>query len=62
VFVREVDAAGKKLDKHELWNKVMFGFFEVSGRAVAELRQPGIKSSGALKRLSAEPRKGLLAR
>lgn len=44
------------------WNKVMFGFFEASGRAVAELRQPGVKPSGAPKRISEELREALLAR
>ena len=34
------------------WTKVMFGFFEVSGRAVAELRQPGVKAHGAPKRIT----------
>lgn len=34
------------------WKKVMSGFFEASGRAVAELRQPGIKPSGAPKRIT----------
>ena len=30
----------------------MFGFFEASGRAIAELRQPGIKPAGAPKRIT----------
>ena len=42
------------------WKKVMFGFFEASGRAVAELRQPGIKPSGAPKRISGELRAAVL--
>lgn len=42
------------------WKKVMAGFFEASGRAVAELRQPGIKPSGAPKRISAALRDDLL--
>ncbi len=42
------------------WKKVMFGFFEISGRAVADLRQPGVKPSGAPKRISGELRKALL--
>ncbi len=44
------------------WKKVMFGFFEASGRAVAELRQPGIKPSGAPKRIAGDLRDALLAR
>lgn len=35
------------------WKNVMRGMFEVSGRAVAELRQPGIKPMGAPKRIHA---------
>jgi hypothetical protein len=35
------------------WKQVMAGFFEASGRAIAEMRQPGIKPSGAPKRISA---------
>jgi hypothetical protein len=35
------------------WKKVMFGWFEASGRAVAELRQPGVKPRGAPKRVTA---------
>ncbi len=34
----------------------MFGIFEWSGRAIAELRQPGVKASGAPKRVTAEMR------
>jgi hypothetical protein len=33
------------------WKKVMGGLFEVSGRAVADLRQPGVKPRGAPKRI-----------
>ncbi len=36
------------------WKKVMFGLFEASGRAVAELRQPGVKPRGAPKRVTAD--------
>ncbi len=36
------------------WKQVMAGLFEASGRAVAELRQPGIKAAGAPKRITAE--------
>lgn len=44
------------------WKKVMSGFFEASGRAVAELRQPGIKPAGAPKRITAGLRQDILAR
>jgi len=44
------------------WKKVMFGFFEASGRAVAELRQPGIKAPGAPKRITAGLKRGILER
>lgn len=44
------------------WKQVMSGFFEVSGRAVAELRQPGIKPSGAPKRIDGGMRAALLER
>jgi hypothetical protein len=33
------------------WKQVMNGMFEASGRAIADLRQPGIKPSGAPKRI-----------
>jgi hypothetical protein len=39
----------------------MFGLFEVSGRAVAELRQPGVKPRGAPKRVTADLLEGVLA-
>ncbi len=42
------------------WKKSVFGFFESSGRAVADLRQPGIKPSGAPKRVSDEHRAKIL--
>ena len=42
------------------WKKVMAGFFEASGRAVAELRQPGIKPAGAPKRITAAMRAEVL--
>lgn len=44
------------------WKKVTFGLFEVSGRAVAELRQPGIKASGSPKRIGGELCEALLKR
>lgn len=44
------------------WKKVTFGLFEASGRAVAELRQPGIKPSGTPKRIGGELREALLMR
>ncbi len=33
------------------WKQVMNGMFEASGRAIADLRQPGIKPTGASKRI-----------
>lgn len=42
------------------WKKSVFGFFEGSGRAVADLRQPGIKPAGAPKRVSAAHRERIL--
>lgn len=44
------------------WQKVMFGFFEVSGRAVADLRQPGVKPAGVPKRISRDLREAVLKR
>lgn len=43
------------------WKHVMRGMFEVSGRAVAELRQPGIKPLGAPKRIHPQLQKQILA-
>lgn len=34
------------------WRQVMFGIFEASGRAISEMRQPGVKPSGAPKRIT----------
>lgn len=42
------------------WKKSVFGFFEGSGRAVAELKQPGIKPIGAPKRVSGAHRAKIL--
>ncbi len=42
------------------WKKSMFGIFEWSGRAIAELRQPGVKPWGAPKRVSPELREKIL--
>jgi hypothetical protein len=42
------------------WKKVMFGMFEVSGRAIADLRQPGMKPAGTAKRISGEMRAAVL--
>jgi hypothetical protein len=42
------------------WKKSVFGFFEGSGRAVAELRQPGVKPAGAPKRVGAAHRARIL--
>lgn len=46
---------------HSAWKKSLFGIFEWSGRAIAELRQPGVKASGAPKRVSPELRERALA-
>jgi len=46
---------------HSAWKKSMFGFFEWSGRAIAELRQPGVKAGGAPKRVSADQRERALS-
>lgn len=43
------------------WRQVMFGLFELGGSAIADLRQPGIKPSGAPKRLAPALRQELLA-
>ena len=42
------------------WKQVTFGLFEASGRAVAELRVPGVKPSGAPKRIDPAMRGDLL--
>lgn len=42
------------------WKQVMFGMFEVSGRAIAELRQPGIKAADAPKRITPDLRDAVL--
>lgn len=44
------------------WKNVTFGLFEASGRAVAELRVPGVKPSGAPKRIRGNLRAELLKR
>jgi hypothetical protein len=44
------------------WRQVMFGFFKASGRAIAELRQPGIKKPGTPKRINPDLRNTALAR
>lgn len=49
-----------KRRNHSAWKQSVFGFFEWSGRAIAELRQPGIKPSGAPKRVSAGLREEIL--
>jgi len=46
---------------HSAWKQSMFGIFEWSGRAIAELRQPGVKPEGAPKRVSAALRDRALA-
>ena len=42
------------------WKRSVFGLFEWSGRAVADLRQPGLKPSGAPKRVSGAHRGEIL--
>ncbi|MCP5532990.1 MAG: hypothetical protein H7A48_07445 [Akkermansiaceae bacterium] len=42
------------------WKQVMGGLFEVSGRAIADLRQPGAKPAGVPKRIGPELRDGFL--
>jgi hypothetical protein len=42
------------------WKNVMRGMFEVSGRAIADLHQPGIKPFGAPKRIHAQLQKQIL--
>lgn len=44
------------------WKKAVFGLFEASGRAVADLRQPGLKPRGAAKRIHAGLRTEVLRR
>jgi hypothetical protein len=44
------------------WRQVMFGFFRVSGSAIAGLRRPGVKLSGAPKRITAGLREEILAK
>jgi hypothetical protein len=46
---------------HSAWKKSMFGIFEWSGRAIAELRQPRIKTSGKPKRVSSGLRERALS-
>lgn len=43
------------------WNQVMRGMFEVSGRAIADLRQPGVKPPGAPKRIDFSLQKQILS-
>jgi hypothetical protein len=42
------------------YRRVMFHLFRWSGSAIAELRQPGVKPSGAPKRISAQQRESLI--
>jgi len=44
------------------WKWVMFGMFEISGRAIADLRQPGLKVAEAPKRISEDLRLAVLQR
>jgi hypothetical protein len=43
------------------WKRVMGGMFEVSGRAIAEMRQPGVKPAGEPKRVHPRLRGEVLA-
>jgi len=43
------------------WKRVMGGMFEVSGRAIAEMRQPGVKQAGSPKRIHPGLRAEVLA-
>lgn len=42
------------------WKQSVFGIFEWSGRAISELRQPGVKPAGAPKRVTPELREKIL--
>ncbi|MCW1921941.1 YiiX/YebB-like N1pC/P60 family cysteine hydrolase [Luteolibacter arcticus] len=42
------------------WKQSIFGVFEWSGRAISELRQPGVKPAGAPKRVTPELREKIL--
>ncbi|MCW1883941.1 YiiX/YebB-like N1pC/P60 family cysteine hydrolase [Luteolibacter flavescens] len=42
------------------WKQSVFGVFEWSGRAISELRQPGVKPPGAPKRITPELREKIL--
>lgn len=44
------------------WQQVMYGLFKVSGSAIAELSQPGVKPVGAGKRITPELRDRMLRR
>ncbi len=46
---------------HSAWKKAMFGLFEFSGRAIADLRQPGVKPEGTPKRVCPESRERALS-
>jgi hypothetical protein len=42
------------------WHQSVFGVFEWSGRAISELRQPGVKPAGAPKRVTPDLREKIL--
>ena len=44
------------------WRQVMFSLFKISGSTIADLKQPGIKPSGAPKRITPALRQGILAK
>ncbi len=62
IFRRRLDYRWFSLLRRQrsAWKKSVFGLFEWSGRAIAELRQPGVKSSGAPKRITPELREKIL--
>lgn len=43
------------------WKRSVFGLFEWSGRAISELRQPGVKAQGSPKRVGPEARERIAA-
>lgn len=44
------------------WRQVMFGLFKASGSAIADLHQPGVKPTGAPKRVTPSLREDILAK
>ncbi len=62
IFRRRLDYRWFSLLRRQrsAWKKSVFGVFEWSGRAIAELRQPGVKPPGAPKRVTPELREKIL--